>query len=65
MKYVICPETITSPAPNPGFMAWSGLGPNEPCGARCEVVNLGEVMEFRCWRGHTFIASAREVREAA
>lgn len=55
--YVRCPETITSPAPNPA----SGFAPNMKCGIRVSVVNPAPLMEFRCSRGHRFFASEDDV----
>lgn len=62
-RYVICNATITSPAPSPGFMAVTGLGPNLRCGHTCKVVNEAPVMQFKCPLGHTFIASPADIRE--
>lgn len=63
MSYVLCPETVTSPAPGPGALAL-GLKANMVCGARCEVHRMIEdgVMQFACPRGHYFFAEAKDVR---
>lgn len=58
--YVPCPVTITSPAPSPGAQAL-GLEPNMACGERCEVWQEASQMEFRCPRGHAFIATPADV----
>ena len=62
MSHVICPETIVGPHPPLGFLAaFPELKPNQPCGLRCEVHRLAPEMEFRCARGHQFIATEQEV----
>jgi hypothetical protein len=50
MSYVLCPVTITSPAPDYGLPA------NLECGQRCEVKRVAQVMHFRCPLGHDFYA---------
>lgn len=61
--YVLCPETVTSPAPSPGAEA-IGLRPNIVCGERCAVHREIEegVMQFACPRGHYFFVEAKDVR---
>jgi hypothetical protein len=63
--YVLCPVTVTSPAPSPGAQA-IGLRPNMVCGERCEVhQSLDDgVMQFACPRGHQFFAGPEDVRDA-
>ncbi len=65
MSYVLCPATITSPAPSPGFMAATGLGPSEPCGCKCEVFRQAPAMDFICPRGHRFVAAPSDIRDEA
>lgn len=60
MSYVICPETITGPSLSPAMKA-IGLTENMPCGSRCPVVTEAPVMEFRCPRGHVFIATPKVI----
>lgn len=59
--YVVCPHTIVGPAPTPAQES-IGLRPNEPCSLRSEVVNLAAQMEFRCGRGHSFVATPDDVK---
>lgn len=61
--YVICPETITSPAPSESFMCATGLKPNEPCGLQVPIPNpVDGPMLCRCARGHPFIAGPKDMR---
>lgn len=61
MSWVLCTETVTSPAPSPGFMAATGLGPNEPCNAKCEIGLPADVMEVVCPYGHRFLATRSDI----
>ncbi|MDE2104772.1 MAG: hypothetical protein KGL39_46475 [Patescibacteria group bacterium] len=62
-RYVICPATITSPAPAQGFISATGLGANHPCGNRIDLPD--EIADYkgdntpilcRCPYGHQFYA---------
>lgn len=53
--HVVCPVTITSPAPDYGLPA------NLRCGEKCPVLRPAQVMHFKCSRGHDFYASPRDV----
>lgn len=59
MNYVICPEKITSPIAD---LNYEFMRPNEPCGLKCKVVKEAELMEFRCSRGHHFIATPKQIQ---
>lgn len=53
---VTCPITISSPAPDPNFIAMGGR-PNMVCGAECHVSGPpGAVAQCRCPMGHQFFA---------
>lgn len=55
--YVLCPETITSPAPDRPDL-WPA---NLVCGERCEVIYEAPVMDFRCPKGHAFYATPDKI----
>lgn len=57
--HVVCPATITSPAP--GY----GLPPNLPCGLGVPVMQEAEAMDFRCPRGHRFLATPADIVRCA
>jgi hypothetical protein len=60
LRYVICPETITSPHASRSY-PW--MPDDAPCALKCSVVRDGAVMEFRCGRGHVFYAMPKDIRE--
>lgn len=57
--YVVCPERITSPI---AHLEYPSMRPSEPCGLRCKVIKEAELMEFRCSRGHQFIATRKQIQ---
>lgn len=62
-RYVLCPDTITSPAPSPGAQA-IGLTPNMPCGLKVPVAHEAPLMIFQCARGHLFIVGSEAIQGA-
>jgi hypothetical protein len=61
LKYVVCPDKITSPWADPNVPPY--MPPNVPCAVKCRVVKEGPVMQFKCGRGHSFMATPEDVRQ--
>ena len=57
-SYVICSHTVTGPLASKLY-PW--MPDNAPCGCKCRVGTVAQVMHFRCPRGHEFYAKPCDI----